>query len=365
MTWGNPHTLVERLAIKLLSPLTLPYQGVIDLRQLAYKNQLLSSSRLSKPVISVGNLSVGGTGKTPIIIDLANRLIANNIKVGILTRGYKRSNATSCTVVGDGHNNFASIEESGDEPLMMARMLPKAVVIANKDRFIAGQKAISKYDCEILLLDDGFQHLPLERDYDIVLLDYDCPPWNDTLLPVGSLREPGSALKRAQHVVITKIPSAFEQAKIDKFKSFVWQYSPSCKISLCRFQPVSIEQEINEQPIQSSLDKIKGLPVIIFSGIAKPYGFKQTVLSLGANILKVVEYDDHYNYSVKDIEQLEALRKSKGAEYFLTTAKDMVKLSNSPINSRLMAINLQTQWIGEPFDLISLIKLCNMQYRTI
>ncbi len=365
MSWGCPETMAEHMGVKLLTPLTWPYKSLLSLRQIAYKENWLSSNKLSKPVISVGNLTVGGTGKTPIIIDLASRLLAHNIKVGILSRGYKRSKSEACTVVSDGQVNFASINESGDEPLMMAKMLPQAVVIVNKDRYIAGQKAISEYDCQVLLLDDGFQHWRLERDYNIVLLDYENPPWNDNLLPAGRLREPVSALARATHVIITKISKQYDQDKIEQFQKLIHHYAPTCQISLTQFEPSSIHQQIAGKWQDMPLDRLHDLPVVAFCGIAQPNGFFNLVKQLKANILNQATFVDHQNYSQQDIESFENQLKETGAEYLITTGKDLVKLENSSISSRLLAINLNTKWLGKPLDIVSLVKTPLLQTKEV
>jgi tetraacyldisaccharide 4'-kinase len=356
MSWGRPETLVDHIGVKLLMPLTWPYKLLFGLQQLVYKKNGFSFHKLSQPVISIGNLTVGGTGKTPIIVDLASRLLTQNIKVGILSRGYKRSKSQSCTVVSDGQGNFASIEESGDEPLMMAKMLPQAVVIVNQDRFVAGQKAIKDYNCEVLLLDDGFQHWRLQRDSDIVLLDYENPPWNDSLLPAGRLREPLSALKRATHVIITKIPTQSEPAKIQQFDDLINKYAPNCQINVCQFEPSSIHQQIAGKWTEVSIDKLRDLPIVAFCGIAQPNGFFNLLKQLNAKVLHQVAFSDHQYYSKQDIKKLEKQLWETSAEYLVTTRKDLVKLENSSISSRLMALNLKTVWASEPLDIISLVK---------
>jgi len=364
MSWGCPENMVEQMGVTLLTPLTWPYRLMLNLHKHAHKvarkENLLPGGKLSKPVISIGNLTVGGTGKTPIIVDLTAKLLAHNIKVGILSRGYKRANSSACIIVSDGKGNFASLEEAGDEPLMMAKMLPQAVVIVNKDRYLAGRIAIRGYDCEVLLLDDGFQHWRLERDCDIVLLDYECPPWSDSLLPVGRLREPLSALKRAQHVIITKIPHSYDQEKIDRFREIIGHYAPQCTISMCRFEPSSVQQQIAGKWTEVSLDKLKGLPVVAFCGIAQPQGFMDMLLQLGVKVKEAINYGDHHRYSERDIAGLEDLRNSKKAEYLITTRKDLIKIENSPDSARVLALNISTSWIGEPLDILSLIKSAPM-----
>lgn len=360
MSWGNPSTFTEKLCANLLTPVTFVYQSLLNIHQLAYQERWLRSGKLSSPVISVGNLTVGGTGKTPIIIDLATQLLAHNIKVGILSRGYKRSDNQAITVVSDGQGNLASLEASGDEPLMMAQMLPKAVVIVGQDRFLAGQKAIKDYNCQTLLLDDGFQHWRLERDYDIVLLDYNDEPWNDNLLPAGRLREPLSAIRRADHIVITKVPKVYYAEKIKRFRTLVTQYAPDCSISLSKFEPLSIHQLIAGRWTDISIDKLRDLPVIAFCGLAKAEDFFQSLKQLGANILQQISFSDHHSYSEKDTEMLKQKLSELNAEYLITTRKDLVKLDKSAISSRILAVNVDTKWIEGTPDIAGLVKISSV-----
>ncbi len=360
MNWGNPQTFPEKLCVNLLTPVTLVYKSLLDIHRLAYQEEWLHSGKLSCPVVSVGNLTVGGTGKTPIIIDLANQLLANNIKVGILSRGYKRFSRQPITVVSDGQGSVASIEEAGDEPLMMAQLLPRAIVIVGKDRFVAGQRAIMDYQCQTLLLDDGFQHWRLERDYDILLLDYNDEPWNDKLLPAGRLREPLLALRRANHVVITKVPKIYHAEKIERFEKLVSQYSPNCPISLCQFESTSIHQLIAGKWTDISIDKLCGLPVVAFCGLAKADGFFELVSQLGANVLQQISFADHHSYSQKDIEALEQKLTELNAEYLITTRKDLVKLKASGMSSRILAVNLNAKWIRDMPDIAGLVKISSV-----
>jgi len=360
MSWGNPHTFADKFCVNLLAPATFVYESLLNIHHLAYQEKWLHSGKLSYPVISIGNLTVGGTGKTPIIIDLANQLLAQNMKVGILSRGYKRSNSQAITVVSDGQGNFASIDAAGDEPLMMAQMLPQAIIIVGQDRFMCGQKAINDYDCKTLLLDDGFQHWRLQRDYDIVLLDYNDEPWNDNLLPAGRLREPLSALKRANHVVITKIPKVYNAEKIERLKKLVTQRAPNCSISLCQFQPSSLHQLIAGRWTDLSIDKLRDLPVIAFCGLAKAQGFFESVKQLGANVLQQISFSDHHSYSEKDIEMLKQKLTELNAEYLITTRKDLVKLDETTVSSRMLAINLNTKWIEGTPDVAGLVKISSV-----
>lgn len=356
MSWGDPQTLQEKIIVTVMAPLSTVYGAFAYLHKLAYQKKFLPQNKLSCPVISVGNITVGGTGKTPIIISLANQLLAHNLKVGILSRGYKRKNNKSITVVCDGQGKYASLEDSGDEPLMLAKILSKAVVIAGQNRFLAGQKAISEYACDVILLDDAFQHWKLQRDYDIVLLDYNDELLNDNLLPAGRLREPLNALERAQHIIITKIPKNYDQQKIDRLKHFIVKKSPNSSVSLCHFESESLHQLIAGKWADEPLDKLKGLPMVAFCGLAKNQGFFNMIEDLGAKVLNKISFGDHHNYTNADIENLKKALKSANAEYLVTTRKDLIKLENSPLSSRIIAINMSVEWVDEMPDLSNLVK---------
>ena len=354
MSWGNPQTASEQMSQALLKPLAWPYKLALDLRQAAYNKNWIAAQRLSCPVVSVGNLTVGGSGKTPLIIDLARRLLADKIKVGILSRGYGRL-TSRCIVVSNGRGNFASLSESGDEALLIAKTLPPVVMIVNQDRIAAGQKAIAEYGCEILLLDDGFQHWRLQRDHNIVLIDYADDPLRDALLPAGRLREPISALNRATHIVITKIPQDYVQSKVDYLKNLARTYGPGASISTCQFVNSSLEQFISGSWHTQNLDLLNDLPVVAFCGIAKPEGFFETLKNTGAHVLDQIAFSDHHYYSQNDLYKLSRALKENRAKYLVTTRKDLVKLGSCSLVESILAINQEIHWLETPPDIRSIL----------
>ena len=180
------------------------YGGVVKLRRLFYKKNILTSKRLPCPIISIGNITLGGTGKTPMTIYVVHALKQLGYKVAVISRGYKGSAEKIGGIVSDGKVLLMTPDISGDEPYMMAKRLKDVPVIVGKNRFMAGRMAISKFDPDVIVLDDGFQHLKLQRDLDIVLLDYHKPFGNRHLLPRGVMREPVSALLYADAIILTK-----------------------------------------------------------------------------------------------------------------------------------------------------------------
>ena len=194
MSWGNPETPQEKFLAKLLLPASAGFGLGLYARMMAYNWKLLKQTKVSVPVISIGNITCGGTGKTPVTIDLTQRLTEMGYKVGVLSRGYKRLSKERILVVSNGNGDIRSCAESGDEPYLIAQSVPEAVVIVGSKRIDTAPLAVHRYGCDILLLDDGFQHFPLARNSDIVLLDYNDELTKDHLLPAGRLREPLSAL---------------------------------------------------------------------------------------------------------------------------------------------------------------------------
>jgi tetraacyldisaccharide 4'-kinase len=274
-----------------LNPLSGIYGGVVRARNELYERGLLRSRRLQGPVVSVGNLSAGGSGKTPFVILLGELLKVRGIKFDVLSRGYGRSSKGVRLVDPAGLPR-----EFGDEPLLIARKLQVPVVVG-EDRYDAGRYAESKFGAQLHLLDDGFQHRALARDFDIVLVTPQDA--NDRLLPSGRLREPLHSLRRADAVVLASGASA-ESFSVDG--KLIW-----------RVRRGIVPLNVPPQPI-------------VFCGIARPQNF--VVQLRAANIEPVAEafYRDHHAYSEKDIRDLRELKQRSEAGGFVTTEKDAVNL---------------------------------------
>jgi len=274
-----------------LNPLSAIYGGIVGTRNALYDRGVLRARRLQGPVISVGNLSAGGSGKTPFVMLLGELLKARGIKLDVLSRGYGRQSRGVRLVDPAGLP-----QEFGDEPLLIARKLQVPVIIG-EDRYQAGQFAESRFGTQLHLLDDGFQHRALARDFDIVLVTP--PDAGDRLLPSGRLREPLSSLRRADAVVLASGASAESFPLAGKL---VW-----------RARRGIVTKEVPPRPV-------------VFCGIARPQNF---VLQLrAANIEPVAEafYRDHHAYSDKDVRELLALKQRSDAGGFVTTEKDAVNL---------------------------------------
>jgi tetraacyldisaccharide 4'-kinase len=333
----------SKLAKALLAPAALVYKALVSARAKAYEAGLASVKKVEVPVISVGNITVGGTGKTPVTMYLAKQLIDQGHKVGILSRGYNRKSKSEFIVASDGEKILCPVEDCGDEPYMMALEVPQAIVICGRSRSSIARLAIDKYKCDVLLLDDGFQHILLHREINIALLDYADDLANEQLLPAGRLREPASALARATHVIITKVPLNADSNKIERIKNIVRKYSPKCLIYACRFK---LENSVSTQ----------NKTAVAFAGIARPDQFFQ---DLDAPELKItlratLPFADHHWYDDFDIKKIQNSLERSRSDIGLTTKKDLARLASrklEPQVARLLektvGIGLEVEWIGD------------------
>jgi len=310
-------SLWERVSLFPLYLLSLPYGGAVRARSFLYSLQLLKKRELPCPVISVGNITVGGTGKTPLVMALAKGLMARGISVAILSRGYKRTK-TSEPVVSDGKTIFLSPEESGDEPFLMAKACQGIPVLVGKDRFINGQLALQRFGVRGLLLDDGYQYLPLYRDINILLVDSTIGFGDYHLLPRGILREPLSHLRRANLFLINK---AAEPAAYQSLEKKIQEIYPGAQVFHSDYLPVSL---VGPEEEQEGLDSLKGKKVLALSGVANPNSFSSMLRKCGMKIVEEVIFPDHHVYTTRDISFIQ--EKAEGVDGIVTTEKDMVKL---------------------------------------
>jgi tetraacyldisaccharide 4'-kinase len=307
-----------RLLKAIAHGLSLLYAGGLKFHQLVYKKGWLEVKKPPCKVISVGNLTVGGTGKTPFVIFLARFLREMGKKVAVVTRGYKaRSNKM---LISDGNQIFLSPLEAGDEGYLLAKNLKNIPVLKGKERYRVITFAFKRFGSEIVVLDDAFQHYALKKDLEIVLLATERPFGNGYLLPRGILREPISALNRAEAVVLTKIK---EEAKAMKLKQVLSNRFPHLKIFTTQTKITSLFDAFKAiKPLSS----INATNAIAFCGIAKPKDFYQTCLELGLKIIAFLPFADHHIYTQKDIQHLIRLAREKKVKVLVTTEKDAVKL---------------------------------------
>lgn len=298
------------------------YGLVTRLRLWCYRHGWFSSAHLPCRVVSVGNLTVGGTGKTPVVILLAQWLSAKGQRVAILSRGYKRTSTEARLLVSNGSRLLAGPSEAGDEPFVIARRCPHAIVAVGADRVALGRWVLGQYPVDCIVLDDGFQHLALHRDVDLVLLDATDGAGLDALLPAGRLREPLTGLDRASAIIITR---AEARQDVDEIRSRLREMSCSpSSIAEVVFRPASLAAVMSDeqQPVEWGLRKKAWL----VSGIGNSRSFRRSAESIGVEILGESEFTDHHRYTPREIEQIRMAAAATGSEIVLTTEKDGGKL---------------------------------------
>ncbi len=327
-------SLWKRTVLLPLYLLSLPYGWGVRLRILLYDLGLRKPNRLPCPVISVGNITVGGTGKTPLVMALAQGLKGRGVSVAVLTRGYKGKG--SGNLVSDGQTVFLSPGESGDEPYLMAKALGGIPVLVGKDRFTQGQMALQRFHLQGFLLDDGFQHLQLHRDLNILLIDASIGFGDHHLLPRGLLREPLSHLRRADLFLLTKV-EALESCQPLEVR--LRDIHPPAPVFHSHYEPLGLVGPGGEW---EALETLKGKKILAFSGIANPRYFVSLLKKCGLEVIKEEIFPDHYVYNTKDLAEIAA--KSQGLDWIVTTEKDMVRLNHlntSPLPIRALQIRVR------------------------
>ena len=311
------------------------YAAAVRLRRVLYDFRILRDATLGVQVIAIGNLTVGGTGKTPVVEKFARELKEQGRVVAILSRGYRskppplskrlidkllfRDDRTPPRVVSDGKSLLLDSESAGDEPYMLASNLKDVIVLVDKDRVKSGRYAIEKVGCDTLLLDVGFHYWKLAgRRRDIVLVDCQAPWGGDHLLPRGTLREPESHLARASTIFITK-----SDGNTAALRARIARNNPTAPIIECIHSPLYFEDVFTGE--RHGLEYLKGRKVASFSGIAQPESFEQSLVRLGAELVYAKRYADHHRFTQQEV--LNAINRSKKrqAQVILTTQKDAVR----------------------------------------
>jgi tetraacyldisaccharide 4'-kinase len=314
-----------------LSAISLAYGGGVRLRTAVYDNRVIKSQHLPCVVISIGNVTVGGTGKTPLTIYLAETIRRLGYGVVIISRGYGGSAESSGGIVSDGQRIHMHADECGDEPYMMAQRLETIPVMVGKNRYQSGLTAVKMFRPDVILLDDAFQHRRLARDLDLVLLDAKNPFGNGHLFPRGILREPAASLKRGHAVIFTRaekarhLPEKRVQPYLESRPVFYSDHRPKLvKIIAGKSRP---GEESNGPLLDKGLDFLKGKKVLAFAGIARNEDFFNTIPNFGCHLSEVISFSDHHRYHRRDLQRIQRAAADQHADCLLTTEKDFYRLS--------------------------------------
>ena len=340
----------------MLSFVAFIYGKITDVRNTLYDRGVFESFDLGVRTISIGNITAGGTGKTPLVAYVARLLADGGEKVCILTRGYGRDDPGHRVLVSDGNEILADPRGAGDEPFELARnLLERAIVIADVDRVAAGDWAKRKYGVTAFVLDDGFQHRKVKRDVDIVCVDATDPFGGGKMLPAGRLRERPANLGRANIVVITRATLA---ENIENLKSEISEMNPAAAIFVANNQIISVLslEEFHAKTLRTQSEKVlgkntgseesgfadcKNTKAFAFCGIGNPESFFAQLRQDNFDIAEIRSYRDHQIYTQKDVEQIEKQTRQNGAKILLTTAKDAVKLAG--LNFALPCFVVETE----------------------
>ncbi|MDE3067736.1 MAG: tetraacyldisaccharide 4'-kinase [Verrucomicrobiota bacterium] len=311
------------------------FQAGVKMRRWLYNVRIFRDKTLGVQVIAIGNLTVGGTGKTPVVEKFARELRDAGRNVAILSRGYRskpppvhrwlldkvlfREDKTPPRVVSDGKSLLLDSEMAGDEPYMLASNLRDVIVLVDKDRVKSGRYAIEKFGCDTLLLDDGFQYWDLRgRRHDVVLIDRQQPFGNEHLLPRGTLREPPSHLARAQTIFITK-----SDGRTAELRRRISEFNPDAAVIECVHHPLYLEDVFTGE--RKDLEFIRGKKVASLSGIAQPESFEDSLETLGAELVYSKRFVDHHRFTQQEVLNVINRSKKRQAGVIVTTQKDAVR----------------------------------------
>jgi tetraacyldisaccharide 4'-kinase len=319
----------------ILYTLSFVYERIVQLRLYSYRKRIFRERTLGCLVISIGNLTVGGTGKTPIVEKFARALQTGGRRVAILSRGYKSVPKPSKRsflhrlrhgtedpprIVSDGQSLLLDSLTAGDEPYMLAHNLKDVIVLVDKDRVKSGIMAIDKWNVDTLLLDDGLQYLHLKHRLDIVLIDRQAPFGNEFLLPRGTLREPPRNLRRASYIFITKSTGESNQALIERIR----KYNRTAEIIECTHKPLYLQNIVTGE--QSPLERLRGTYIGSLCGIAAPESFEGGLRNLGAHVDLAKHYIDHHRYTESELQSFINRCIRRDLEMIVTTEKDAVRM---------------------------------------
>jgi tetraacyldisaccharide 4'-kinase len=312
----------NKIFLFILHMLSLIYALAIKLRLLAYKTGFFETVALPAYVISVGNLTTGGTGKTPFVVMLAKWASRNGIRTAVLSRGYKRRKSHKFLIVSDGTKTLVSSEESGDEAFLLAKKLDSVPVLVSKKRSRIGFLALKLFNSQLLLLDDGYQHVSIKRDVNILLIDSLRQFGNNSLLPAGPLREPMREIRRADIIVLTKCKDI---RSAHGFSSYLQEEHPETPVLRASHSPEKVWLPLKNKSYTPEF--LSGKRIIAFAGLASPEDFFTMIKDLGGIIVHAQPFPDHKYYKEHEIKELAGLKVSLNADFLLSTEKDWARIN--------------------------------------
>jgi tetraacyldisaccharide 4'-kinase len=310
------------------------YQLAARVRISLYEKGILEQKSLPCKVVSIGNITVGGTGKTPMVHYVASLLKGLGMEVAVISRGYGGYARRSGGIVSNGKTTLMGPRASGDEPQLLASKLKGIPLLVGKDRYGAGRRAISRFGASVLVLDDAFQHLPLKRDLNLLLLDSARPFGNGHCIPRGTLREPVDQMKRASSFILTRWSG---DKNLTRVNSMIETCAPGRPIFKCMHVPVRLFVADRKELLD--LDSLKGRRLFAVSGIARNDSFRETVSGLKGNIVGCLEFPDHHRYSHHDLRVIWKTARDLNVDNIITTEKDYVNiLTDMPSTPRLLVL---------------------------
>ncbi len=333
--YDRRHGRAAEVMSSFLYGLSFIFSALVQLRWYLYERRILRNKPLGCLVVVVGNLTVGGTGKTPVVEKFARTLHERGRKVAILSRGYKskkeplgkklwrmltHGEEEPPRIVSNGKEVLLDSDVAGDEPFMLAKNLPGVVVLTDKNRVKAGSFAIRKFGCDTLILDDGFQYLPLKGRLNLLLVDKTNPFGNQHLLPRGILREPIKHLSRASYIFLTKSDGTRDENLLELIR----EHNSEAEIIECAHQPQFLQAVESDERLP--LDALKGARIAAFSGIASPESFENMLRGYGAEIRYNQRFLDHHRFTRYEIQHLYKKAGASNLDMIVTTEKDAVRL---------------------------------------
>ena len=329
-------------------PLSPFYGMLMSLRASMYRRGIFRVTQLEVPVISVGNVTLGGTGKTPIVQYIARLLKGWGWRPAVISRGYGGTSKEKINIVSEGGEPLLNASCIGDEPRLHAEVLDGVAVLTGPARRHPAKKAV-QLGADVVVLDDGFQHMALGRTVDLVLFNADKLAGNSRIFPGGDLREPVKALARCDGFIMTGT-SERNRERAESFADLLVKRFPGHPVFIATYTPSQVVGYSNDDKlVELAKDQKDDTVFYGFSGIAHPENFEQTLGEMGLNVAGFKAFPDHYSYSPEDVHDLGDLAGLSGASALITTEKDMVKLKGLATSIPLYAVRMEA-WLDDSFD---------------